>query len=59
MDSQAINNVNQQQLIIPYYSTATGKRSELNARSKMRNGETVETPEKIVETHGGNMRKHF
>ena len=38
MDRQTINNVNQQKLIISYYSTATGKRSELNARSKMRNG---------------------
>ena len=42
MDSQAINNVNQQNLIIPYYSTTTGKRSKLYARSKIKNGENTE-----------------
>ena len=55
MDSQAINNVNQQKLIIPYYSTTTGKRSELYARSKTRNGENSRNTR---ENHRNTWGKH-
>ena len=55
MDSHTINNVNQQKLIIPYYSTTIGKRSELYARSKIRNGENSRN---TLENHRSTWGKH-
>ena len=39
IDSQTINNANQQKLIIPYYRTTTGKRSVLYQGYKLWNSE--------------------